>query len=211
MPRLPLTEPRKTASQTRSRRTVDTLLRATARLLVRDGYEQTSTNKIAETAGVSIGSLYQYFPNKEALVAAVVDRHQEEVRKLALGAFAKVGEAPLKTAIGELVKVGIDSHRIDPALHKVLDEQVPRVGRLANVGAGEREGRMLLGAYLNAHRSELSPAVAADIELATSICVTSVEALTHRAVVDRAEPMTEAEVDRLVTHVTRLVVRYLCG
>jgi AcrR family transcriptional regulator len=211
MPRLPRTEPRKSASQARSRETVDALLRATARLLVRDGYERTNTNKIAEAAGVSVGSLYQYFPNKEALVAAVVDRHQEEIRKLAYGAVAEVAGWPIKAAVRALAKVGVDAHRIDPQLHKVLDEQVPRVGRLQNVGAGVREGRAFLGAYLRAHRDELSAAVAADLELATFVCVTTVEALTHSAVVDRTNPMTEEEADRLVTHVTRLVAGYLCA
>ena len=72
MPHRPQTNPRKTASQSRSRATVDALVEATARVLVRQGYDRASTNKIAAAAGVSIGSHYQYFPSKEALVAAVM-------------------------------------------------------------------------------------------------------------------------------------------
>ena len=75
--------PRKSASQQRSRLTVDALLEATARVLMKEGYDRTSTNKIAAVAGVSIGSLYQYFPSKEALVAAVIDRHAAEHGKTA--------------------------------------------------------------------------------------------------------------------------------
>jgi AcrR family transcriptional regulator len=62
----PRTNPRKLASQERSRLTVDALLEATARILVKDSYDRASTNRIADAAGVSIGSLYQYFPSKEA-------------------------------------------------------------------------------------------------------------------------------------------------
>ena len=69
------TSPRKSATQERSRATVDALLSATARVLVKEGYDRASTNKVAEAAGVSIGSLYQYFPSKEALVSAVIQRH----------------------------------------------------------------------------------------------------------------------------------------
>lgn len=58
------TNPRKSASQERSRMTVEAILDATARVLVREGYARTSTNRVAAVAGVSIGSLYQYFPNK---------------------------------------------------------------------------------------------------------------------------------------------------
>ena len=72
MARKPLTKPRKKASQGRSRALVDTLIEATARILVREGFDKASTNRIAEKAGVSVGSLYQYFPSKEALVAAVM-------------------------------------------------------------------------------------------------------------------------------------------
>jgi Bacterial regulatory proteins, tetR family len=75
MARKPLRNPRKNASQKSSRATVDALIEATARILVREGFDRASTNRIAEVAGVSVGSLYQYYPGKEALVAAVIDRH----------------------------------------------------------------------------------------------------------------------------------------
>src|SRR3569833_3611546 len=68
----PATKPRKDASQDRSRATVDALIEATARILVREGFDKASTNRIAEKAGVSVGSLYQYFPCKEALVVVVL-------------------------------------------------------------------------------------------------------------------------------------------
>ena len=81
MARKPSTKPRKSASQVRSHLTVDALVEATARILMKEGYDKASTNKIAAVAGVSIGSLYQYFPSKEALVAAVIERHTHELRR----------------------------------------------------------------------------------------------------------------------------------
>ena len=57
-------------------------MEATARILIKEGYDQASTNKIAAVAGVSIGSLYQYFPSKEALVAAVIERHTQELSQV---------------------------------------------------------------------------------------------------------------------------------
>ena len=79
MARRPLTSPRKSATQERSKATVDALLSATARVLVKEGHDRASTNKVAETAGVSIGSLCRYFPSNEALVSAVIDRHVGEM------------------------------------------------------------------------------------------------------------------------------------
>jgi AcrR family transcriptional regulator len=54
---------------------VDSILDAAARVLRKHGYEEATTNRVAEVAGVSVGSLYQYFPNKEALVHALIERH----------------------------------------------------------------------------------------------------------------------------------------
>lgn len=89
MARRPLTNPRKHASQERSRATVEVLIEATARILVREGFDKAGTNRIAEQAGVSIGPLYQYYPSKEALVAAVIDRHNEELMQVVRGALAE--------------------------------------------------------------------------------------------------------------------------
>jgi AcrR family transcriptional regulator len=71
--------PRKRPSQSRSAATVKAILDATARILVERGYAATSTNAVAERAGVSVGSLYQYFPNKDALIAALHTRHIEQM------------------------------------------------------------------------------------------------------------------------------------
>ena len=122
MARKPLTKPRKHASQERSRATVEALIEATARILVREDFDRASTNRIAEEAGVSIGSLYQYYPGKEALVAAVIDRHNRELMQVVRGALAEVASQPIEKAVRRLVAVAIEAHRIDPKLHRVLAE-----------------------------------------------------------------------------------------
>lgn len=200
------TNPRKSASQQRSRLTVDALLEATARILVKEGYDRASTNRIAEVAGASIGSLYQYFPNKEALVAAVIDHHTEETIQLIRGALIKVAIAPVEVAIRELVKLGIDAHRVNPKLHRVLTEQVPRVGRLDNVQAIGREAYALVRAYLDAHRDEID---VEDVELAAFICTTTVEALTHAAVIYRPDILGDEKANDFIDDVTKLLLRYL--
>lgn len=200
------TNPRKQASQRRSRQTVDTLVEATARVLTKEGYDQASTNRIAEKAGVSIGSLYQYFPSKEALVAAVIDRHNERVGKMARHALMNVAMRPIDDGVRELVKLGIEAHRVDPKLHRVLAEQTPRVGRSDNVHAIEREAYGLLRTYFEAHRDELS---VADLDMAAFICVTALEALTHAAVLHRPDILSDEKADKFVDEVTGLICRYL--
>jgi AcrR family transcriptional regulator len=200
------TNPRKLASQERSRSTVDALLEATARVLVKEGYDRASTNRIAEVAGVSIGSLYQYFPSKEALVAAVIDRHTQEVSKVTRNALVKAAARPIEVAAREFVSVAIDAHRVNPKLHGVLAEQIPRVGRLENIEANVREGYALVRGYLEAHRDEID---VADLDLAAFVLVTVVEALTHAAVLRRPDILADGKARHFVDDVTRLVVRYL--
>jgi AcrR family transcriptional regulator len=200
------TNPRKLASQERSRATVDALLEATARVLIKEGYDRASTNRIAEVAGVSIGSLYQYFPGKEALVAALIDRHAQQVSQVTRNALVKVAASPLEAAAREFVALGIEAHRVNPRLHGVLAEQIPRVGRLENIDANVREGYALVRAYLEAHRDEID---VPDLDIAAFVCVTIVEALTHAAVLRRPDMLTHAKARQFVDDVTHLLVRYL--
>ena len=206
MARRPRTHPRKEASQARSRATVAALIEATARILVRDSFDRASTNRIAEEAGVSIGSLYQYFPSKEALVAAVIDRHNRELTRVARGALAEVSALPLEQAVRRLVVIAFEAHRVQPRLHRVLAEQIPRTGRLKNIEAFNRENYALFRTYLEGHRDEIR---SVDLELASFVCVTTVEALTHTAVLHHSETFSEETFAALIDEATRLLVRYL--
>ena len=205
MARKAATKPRKKASQERSRATVDALVEATARILVREGFEKTSTNRIAEVAGVSVGSLYQYFPGKEALVAAVIDRHNEEIMALVRAALVEVAEMPIEKAVRRLVTVAIEAHRIKPELHRVLAEQIPRAGKL-DVEAYNREIHALVRAYLDSRRKEMRKV---DIDVATFICVSAIEAVAHNVVLNRVEILPEKIVRTLVDETTQMVVGYL--
>ena len=199
------TNPRKSATQKRSRATVEALLDATARVLTKEGYDRASTNRIAAIAGVSVGSLYQYFPNKEALVAALVARHNREMLDLLRDALKEVASLDLATAIAKLVRAAVDAHRVDPALHRVFDEQVPRMGQLAKIEALQGETFRLVRSYLEERRDEVS---VRDLDSATSILVTTVEALTHQFVIHRPDAHARDR-DRFIDEVTRLVVGYL--
>ena len=198
------TAPRKKAVQPRAQATVDAILTATARLLVREGYDRASTNRIAEAAGVSIGSLYQYFPSKEALVAALLARHVEEMSEMLHKSAAMVVDAPLPVAVEHVVRAMLAAHAIDPKLHKVLVEQVPRVGRLERIGEIEQQALALAALFFERHRRELRKDL--DPDLAPFIVVATVEALTHAAVLYRPDTLGD---DRMLREITDVVLRYL--
>jgi AcrR family transcriptional regulator len=202
MPARADTNPRKQAVQARSQATVDAILEATAHILVREGYDRASTNKVAERAGVSIGSLYQYFPGKEALVAALLERHLAEMDAVLRAALPRLAAEPIDRAARSIVQVMVEAHAVDPALHKVFVEQVPRIGKLERVEGFEREMTALVRGYLEARRDEL---IVRDLDLAAFIVVGVVESLTHAAVLSRQDLLGE----RFVEEVSAVVVRYL--
>lgn len=111
--RIPI-EPKKTPLQSRSRFTVDAILDAAAHILCKDGYADFNTNRVAVKAGVSIGSLYQYFPNKETLIAELRRRHFDDLRSEMLIAFRHAQGLPLDAGTRLLVEASIKAHRIDP-------------------------------------------------------------------------------------------------
>ena len=78
-PLTPVLKPRKTPVQARSVATVDAIMEATIQVLGTDGIKDLTTTKVAERAGVSVGSLYQYFPNKESLLDGVLERYLDGV------------------------------------------------------------------------------------------------------------------------------------
>ncbi len=199
------TIPRKSASQERSRATVEALLDATARVLTKVGYDRASTNRIAATAGVSVGSLYQYFPNKEALVAALVARHNREILQLVRDALEEVASLDLPAAVRAMVTAALDAHLVDPTLHRIFAEQVPRMGQLAEIEALERETFQLVRTYLEKRRREISTK---DLDAATSILVTTVEALTHQFVINKPAAL-DGDRDHFIDEVTHLLVGYL--
>ncbi len=203
MPLRPRTVPRKRPQQARSRATIDVILTATARVLVKEGFDRASTNRIAEAAGVSVGSLYQYFPGKEALVAALVERHVEEMTKIIDEAMERVNLLPLKDAVQLIVSLMLRAHSVDPKLHKVLIEQVPRIGRLERVHDIEaRVARMARG-YMDAHKGEIRPV---NLDLAATVVVQTIEALTHAAVVQQPERIVD---DALAAEICEMILRYL--
>jgi AcrR family transcriptional regulator len=199
-------KPRKQATQERSRATVAALVEATARILVSDGFDKASTNRIAEVAGVSVGSLYQYFPSKEALVAAVAERHNRDIMEVIGGTLSEMECLPVEQAVRSLVAVAIHAHQVDPELHRVLAEQIPRIGPLEHLEMANREAYARFRGYLESRRDKIC---VPDVDLAAFVCATSIEALAHNAVLHHGDMFSGTAAKGLIEDATRLIVGYL--
>ncbi|RXT48247.1 TetR family transcriptional regulator [Bosea sp. Tri-44] len=114
---------RKEPRQARSRATVEAVVEAGARILSEQGWGGFTTNKVADTAGVSIGSLYQYFPDKLSLVDAIRRRHIDDSLAAVRSALAETQS--LLAFTEALVSNIIEAHSIHPGLHRVLLDEAP--------------------------------------------------------------------------------------
>jgi len=195
--------PRKQPTQARSKTMVESILRATARILIREGYAALTTNAVAEEAGASVGSLYQYFPSKESLVAALLARHVEETLGPLRRALPALSRLRVEQAVPRFVELMIAAHQLDPALHRVFVEQLPRIGDFAQIDAGIKETQQLVRAYLAAHTSELTPD---DHELSAFMLVHSVEAITRSAVLNNPELLQRPS---FVPEIAAMIIAYL--
>jgi AcrR family transcriptional regulator len=203
----PRTTPRKAPRQARSRLTVEALLDAAAQVFERHGYAAGTTNRIAERAGVSIGSLYQYYPNKDAILVALVQRHLDEGISAAGPVLtALVAEAPpLEDGMRRLVEGMVALHRDRPALHRVLFEEAPRPPALRRrLEALEEAVTDSVAAYLRC-----APGVdpARDPALAARMVVQVVETVTHELTLRPRGMAVDAYVDEAVA----LLTPYLAG
>jgi AcrR family transcriptional regulator len=201
MPRKRSTNPRKLPQQERSRVTVEAILEATTHILMVEGYEKANTNRIAERAGISIGSLYQYFPNKESLMAALMEQHSNEIAALVESQLQNLFHEPLPITIPALIKAVIAAHAINPRLHQVLNEEIPRSERLQKMQNAEERITELVRSYLA--RWSTSPQ---DLEMKVFILTRTVESLCHAATIEHPYLVSDS---RFEQEVSKLLLAYL--
>ncbi|HEV7734984.1 MAG TPA: TetR/AcrR family transcriptional regulator [Candidatus Binatia bacterium] len=195
--------PRRRPRQARAQETTRAILEAAARVFAAHGYAAGTTNRIAEAAGVSIGSLYEYFPNKDAILVALMEQHIAEGETVMRALLAQPRPGKLRTVVRTFVQAMIALHAHAPRLHRVLFEEAP-VPRPVWRTLAAVERRMV-------DDVERMLAVQPDVRvrdhaLAARLVVQVIEDLTHRFVL---HPDATVDAERYVDEVTTLVTSYL--
>ncbi len=194
---------RKKPTQERALATVDAILRASAHILRTSGYGAATTNRIAERAGVSIGSLYQYFPSKEAIMNALLQAHVDGINAELVNVVAGIaGQTSLAESVRTFITAVFAAHSADPKLHNALTEHVHELGGLERIRELVAPGMELVRAYLIAHVGEWR---AVDPELAAYVLVNAVEAVAHAFFIAPSRFSNAQMIDELCL----LVERYL--
>jgi AcrR family transcriptional regulator len=112
--------PRNQPRQSRSRATVELILDATIRIFEREGAESATTSRVAEVAGVSVGTLYQYFSNRDAILDALQDREFERATQMMQRVLSATGQASPREVARSVVEELFALYRAAPALHRAL-------------------------------------------------------------------------------------------
>lgn len=189
------------AVQARSRNTVETIIEAATRILADEGWAGLNTNAIARVAGVSIGSVYEYFGNKQAILDVILDRHLSsgEAQLAGLAGLASAG-----LALDEIVRLLVDGfiavHCDNPRLHRVLSAEVP-------ISEQQRD-------RIDQIRSRAIKVLAAVLqgkvqrpELKATMMIDAADALTHRWFVD--EHGMPAQPDDMARELQKMLRSYI--
>jgi AcrR family transcriptional regulator len=184
---------------------VDAILQAAAEVFADLGYARTTTNKIAERAGVSVGSLYQYFPNKDSLLLQLLQQHMTEGNRVLDVALTRLADpnTPLEAGLRQLLQDLTALHQADPALTRALSTSVLRQSPALDEVHKDDE------IYLERVVTVLSrrPDVRAGDHLAMALVLSQSAAHLCRWLVHDAPPVVPLEV--LLEEIVQLLYQYL--
>ncbi|MBW2295214.1 MAG: TetR/AcrR family transcriptional regulator [Deltaproteobacteria bacterium] len=197
MPKKQSNPPRRKAKQARSRETIDVVIEAAARVLLREGYARASTNRIAETAGVSVGTIYQYFADKDEIFDALLQREANRVVE-ALASVVPDPELSLEQTLRGMLSLGVELQPNGPELYHYL-EYMPNGLFRRRITAINRKLAHFVRQLLEPHRDRLR---VDNLDLASFIVVHTAEGIGFNAT-------RQMFADGLVDDVTDLLLRYL--
>jgi AcrR family transcriptional regulator len=206
--------PRKQPRQERARATVEAMIQATARILTEEGESALNTNRIAEVAGVSVGTLYQYFPAKDALVALVMEVELERDR----AAFAALIDAAPSMTLAQLLDQGVRANARRfyerAAIHRAILPMVSSVERWELVRGAVVALRADLTALLASRPDELRPEytqgpdAAQRLDIATLVVFSAMEAVYNEAMCHAPHHLLHPDLsDHLITICHTILLR----
>ena len=180
------------------------ILTAAAHVFTEHGYAAGTTNRIAERARISIGSLYQYFPNKDAILVELLTKHLDDGIAATRAHLAAQQPATVEEALRGLVRTAIENHLDDPKLLRVMFEQAPRSQALLEKIERLEQEHVARARELIERHPEVR---VGDPRTAARLVVSTVELVVHQ-LISSADPI---DVPRFEDELTTMLTRYLTG
>ena len=187
---------RKQPLQQRSRETVAVILEAAARVLEARGLEGYTTNAVAERGGISVGSVYQYFPNKDALTLALIARFEESLLEKVRNAVAASDGKSLTASLSLGVRAQLEVHAERAGLNRILETEEDRLRPASAEPAAASELKQLVAVLLARHRRKIGRPV--DDDAIEDLIVISRAMVDHALQKDLSRPAAGRRVLRAI-------------
>ena len=196
-------KPRKSPQQSRSRELVSAILDAASRVLTAKGFDGLTMQEVATVAGVSPGSLYQYFPDKVSLVTQIIETVSQRELAYQVDAMAKLAPSDLESMVAAVIRSALAFQKQEGPLMRAAIAAMPLVGHhpllVDRVKTASEGLRMLFEAH-----ADRWPGV--NVDLITFVVVNAVLSLTHDGILPRPDWVNE---DQLADEIVRLACGYL--
>ncbi|MEU7834472.1 MULTISPECIES: TetR/AcrR family transcriptional regulator [unclassified Nonomuraea] len=194
--------PRKQPRQARAELTRQRILKAAAHVFAEYGYAAGTTNRIAERARVSIGSLYQYYPNKDAILLELMAGHFDSGAAEVARRQAEELPDTIEGVMRVFVQAAIANHLDDPQLLRIMVEQAPRSQDLMKKVYQFKDARVAYARELLRRYPEVR---VSDVDTAARIINASIELVVHQVIAEH-EPI---DLKRLEDELVAMFTRYL--
>ncbi|MFO0551467.1 MAG: TetR/AcrR family transcriptional regulator [Polyangiaceae bacterium] len=197
----PRLKPKKRPQQERSRALVDAIVAAAERVLTERGWDAMSMKEVGAVAGVSPGSLYQYFPDKASLVAEIVERQSKrELEHQFIHAASLSPTSSIEEVLASMVRAALKFQELEGPLMRATLAAMPHLGRHAALVERVRSVATGLRSVMAARAPELDDR---ELDLSTHVLVNAIHALTHDGVLPRPAWLDSAELERAITRLVR--------
>jgi len=191
--------------QKRAEITREKIIQAGMKLFFRDGYYNTSSKKIAKEAKIAIGSFYNHFIDKKALLIEVIQRHMQEIHDVVFDGFKNVNlrEMHGNQFVKFIIQQSIGAHNFTPEFHREIDKLAYIDDDIHKLHAIEKE--RIIGLFVSLLEERKAELRVTDIRAASTVVVTAVEETIHQFVLFESS----IEKDRILTELSDMIFRYL--
>lgn len=194
---------RRTPKQRRSTETRDAIVEAAARVFAEVGLERATIARIAEVAGVSPGSMYQYFASKEALVIAILERETEVQKQMLVDLAGRLGTEDVPALVRAFVDESLRQLESKRALNRVLLQEVPRLAGFGPSQSIDQASAHSVRLLFELGRARLVPR---DLDLAAMLVV---RAFRYSTIALLDEPLPDDRREAFIDELSDLLLAYL--
>ncbi len=190
----------KAPTQERSRQTVATILEACERIMIREGFYGVTTDKIAKEAGVSIGSLYQFFGNKESVVSALIHELLRKDSQYFQEKMASINSLPADQRVPFIIQLGLEIY----STQKDIRQKIQGIYQYL---VDQGEFKKIINSYSETLAQYIIPQANRDSKIMAQLTIHGFIGLMEQVVVDNPDFIDD---EKMVSEIKRLFLRYLC-